>query len=394
MGSAATEIGLDLKLFATRTAGSFLKEAAAAVDGGVTKLEESVRSLVDERKKIEVFKRELPICMFLLTEVIELLKKELERGPGERLTQSFKEFIPIRSECEEEGMDGMKLEADCKEKTHWMSSAQLWSPNSTADDKVDDDGKSVTDERNGRSDLSEEKEENVFSESKRHYFGAGFLPFKSSKEASKSTTPPPDFSLLSSAAVKSSAFSVSSTADDHSDSGSGTKRAGRVPPLTSGALLSLQLQHPQRKTRRCWSPELHRRFVLALQKLGGSQATPKQIRELMKVDGLTNDEVKSHLQKYRLHTRKAPYGSSAGTNKPAASSRDLWMHSENCTNSSTQQNTARVSVSQSGSPQSPLQLAISGGGSGTAGGDSCLEVDGKFERSFNWMPRVKFTAET
>ena len=25
-------------------------------------------------------------------------------------------------------------------------------------------------------------------------------------------------------------------------------------------------------------------------------ATPKQIREVMKVDGLTNDEVKSHLQ--------------------------------------------------------------------------------------------------
>ncbi|KAF7808915.1 transcription factor HHO3-like [Senna tora] len=33
-------------------------------------------------------------------------------------------------------------------------------------------------------------------------------------------------------------------------------------------------------------------------------ATPKQIRELMKVDGLTNDEVKSHLQKFRLHTRR------------------------------------------------------------------------------------------
>ncbi|KAK8962716.1 Two-component response regulator ARR18 [Platanthera guangdongensis] len=73
----------------------------------------------------------------------------------------------------------------------------------------------------------------------------------------------------------------------------------------------------QRKARRCWSPDLHRRFVNALQRLGGSQcmsekspnfvgvthvdntataATPKQIRELMKVDGLTNDEVKSHLQ--------------------------------------------------------------------------------------------------
>lgn len=30
-------------------------------------------------------------------------------------------------------------------------------------------------------------------------------------------------------------------------------------------------------------------------------ATPKQIRELMKVDGLTNDEVKSHLQVRKIH---------------------------------------------------------------------------------------------
>ncbi|KAK8293766.1 hypothetical protein V6Z11_D06G211000 [Gossypium hirsutum] len=37
-----------------------------------------------------------------------------------------------------------------------------------------------------------------------------------------------------------------------------------------------------------------------------SVATPKQIRELMQVDGLTNDEVKSHLQKYQLHTRRLP----------------------------------------------------------------------------------------
>ncbi|GER29866.1 myb-like transcription factor family protein, partial [Striga asiatica] len=60
-----------------------------------------------------------------------------------------------------------------------------------------------------------------------------------------------------------------------------------------------------RKARRCWSNELHQKFLQALRQLGGSHlATPKQIRELMKVDGLTNDEVKSHLQKYRLHTRR------------------------------------------------------------------------------------------
>lgn len=73
-----------------------------------------------------------------------------------------------------------------------------------------------------------------------------------------------------------------------------------------------------RKARRCWSPDLHRRFVNALQMLGGSQvATPKQIRELMKVDGLTNDEVKSHLQKYRLHTRRpGPSPQPTGTPGP------------------------------------------------------------------------------
>ncbi|MCO5548811.1 hypothetical protein L7F22_002273 [Adiantum nelumboides] len=62
-----------------------------------------------------------------------------------------------------------------------------------------------------------------------------------------------------------------------------------------------------RKARRCWSPELHQRFLHALQQLGGPRlATPKQIREVMHVEGLTNDEVKSHLQKFRLHTIRRP----------------------------------------------------------------------------------------
>ncbi|KAL2926218.1 Myb family transcription factor EFM, partial [Bienertia sinuspersici] len=57
--------------------------------------------------------------------------------------------------------------------------------------------------------------------------------------------------------------------------------------LTCGTTTS----QTHRKAGRCWSPDLHRRFVNALQMLGGSQvAIPKQIRELMKVDGLTNDE--------------------------------------------------------------------------------------------------------
>ncbi|KAK6266720.1 hypothetical protein QUC31_017557 [Theobroma cacao] len=51
--------------------------------------------------------------------------------------------------------------------------------------------------------------------------------------------------------------------------------------------------------RRCWSSELHARFVEALNLLGGIEvATPKQIKDLMQVEGLTID------QKYRLHCGK------------------------------------------------------------------------------------------
>lgn len=43
------------------------------------------------------------------------------------------------------------------------------------------------------------------------------------------------------------------------------------PPMVQPSLRATSLQQTARKQRRCWSPELHRRFVNALQKLGGSQ---------------------------------------------------------------------------------------------------------------------------
>lgn len=45
-----------------------------------------------------------------------------------------------------------------------------------------------------------------------------------------------------------------------------------------------------------WTPELHKRFVQAVEQLGIDQAIPSKILELMKVEGLTRHNVASHLQ--------------------------------------------------------------------------------------------------
>lgn len=45
-----------------------------------------------------------------------------------------------------------------------------------------------------------------------------------------------------------------------------------------------------------WTPELHRRFVQAVEQLGVDKAVPSRILELMGIECLTRHNVASHLQ--------------------------------------------------------------------------------------------------
>ncbi|KAG0465356.1 hypothetical protein HPP92_019520 [Vanilla planifolia] len=283
------------------------------------RLQEFLSRLEEERLKIEAFKRELPLCMQLLNNAMEAYRHQLHTyQTSHGLRPLLEEFIPLKNMSIEESEKPAPME-----KANWMVSAQLWSSPTAADATE----RSVP--------QLKESAENCFALISKPRCGGAFHPF--SKDKNKDSTvpppsspppPPPSFSPSTGALLPELALaSVDGGMEEQIESG--VVRGGRSCKVGGGDqpqsgkagggncdVAGEAVPSTQRKARRCWSPDLHRRFVNALQILGGSQvATPKQIRELMKVDGLTNDEVKSHLQKYRLHTRRpmpAAAGAAAG----------------------------------------------------------------------------------
>ncbi|CAN7105131.1 transcription factor HHO6 [Brassica rapa] len=296
-----------------------------AVEQGC-KLEEHVQKLEEEKRKIQGSELELPLCLQMLNDAISYLKKETETDTQPLLKDFISLSKPIREEHDEELFKEKKF--------------QLWREN----DRISNARFSDT--------LEIERDEEKSSNSLYMLLSPGM------------TTPKVEtglgLGLTSSSMVKGRRKLVASSS------------VPQPPPYLQ--------QQSLRKQRRCWTPELHRLFVDALQQLGGpGVATPKQIREHMQEEGLTNDEVKSHLQKYRLHIRKSD--SNLEKQSVVVLGFNLWNSSQEVEESGEGGETSKRNNSQSDSPQGPLQLPCT---TTTTCGDSSMEdaEDAKSERRY------------
>lgn len=318
--ASPSELSLDCK---PQSYSLLLKSFADQTDQ-TYKLEEFLSRLEEERLKIDAFKRELPLCMQLLTNAVEASRQQLQTFKVNHVTKPvLEEFIPMKHLPSESSEKATNL----SDKANWMTSAQLWSQ---ASEGITKQQPTITSSSSPKeTDIGFNISPKLGLDNKQRNGGGAFLPF--SKERNSSTLRPlPELALASAekemeekkrGEIEKGVSCQNNKKENNSGSDGAVVdqgKGGGSPVASSHAQTNTTTTtQTHRKARRCWSPDLHRRFVNALQMLGGSQvATPKQIRELMKVDGLTNDEVKSHLQKYRLHTRRPSPSPQAGAGAP------------------------------------------------------------------------------
>ncbi|KAM1067695.1 hypothetical protein FF1_022899 [Malus domestica] len=87
------------------------------------------------------------------------------------------------------------------------------------------------------------------------------------------------------------------------DIDSGNDNGGAAENLSKASVPNTSCKSNRKKMKVDWTPELHKKFMKAVEQLGVDQAIPSRILDLMKTEGLTRHNVASHLQKYRMHKR-------------------------------------------------------------------------------------------
>ncbi|KAK1417478.1 hypothetical protein QVD17_26606 [Tagetes erecta] len=337
----------------------------------ILKLDDFVTRLETEMHKIDAFKRELPLCMLLINDVIVALKDEsMVFKKSLKSEPVLEEFIPIKKSGDEDvKVEMMMKEKGGGDKKNWLRSTQLWHANDNDDD--DPNSNQVPNLKLNSTDQTIKKravEQDDVTNNDSFNLDRAFIPISGLSLVTPGTNNSITGGILLTKTSPDGKL-VPSSPIDQSNKGSGVVQG------------QLHQQQTSRKQRRCWSTGLHRRFVNALQQLGGSQAaTPKQIRELMQVDGLTNDEVKSHLQKYRLHTRKLPSANTLSANQSGCIlGGGLGMPTQD-----EHVDSSKHGICQSGSPDGPLIIGTVTGGTSTTGGDSMDDGEDSKSENYCW----------
>lgn len=91
---------------------------------------------------------------------------------------------------------------------------------------------------------------------------------------------------------------------DRDGSGSDSRKQRKIDCATEEADSAVRTETTLKRPRLVWTPQLHKRFVDVVAHLGIKNAVPKTIMQLMNVEGLTRENVASHLQKYRLYLKR------------------------------------------------------------------------------------------
>lgn len=109
--------------------------------------------------------------------------------------------------------------------------------------------------------------------------GSGLLKSGSMKE-DKEASRVPSLSLMPPMSELRDSLNSNSKSDHSCRGGPGSPfLSGQLQTPSKPQQQTQQQQQAFRKQRRCWSPELHRRFVDALQQLGGSHG--KQVNDVL-----------------------------------------------------------------------------------------------------------------
>ncbi|KAK8546644.1 hypothetical protein V6N12_027420 [Hibiscus sabdariffa] len=244
MNPSSVELSLSLKpTYVPKSLSSLLLELSR-IDNGYYKLSvlgDYICKHEEELIRVQALKHELPQCKLLLIETIEKLKEEL---------LNIKKGLQTKREIQE--ITCSTTEENCAKKQKTLI------PDNFQEGLLSAYKESSWINSLGSSSSGKEKEAAAVDDSSRNY-NQGFL-YLIKKE---------DQAL---------------------------ENYDQLQPLTESIW---------KNNRRCWSSELHSRFVEALNMVGGIEvATPKQIRDMMQVEGLTIDQVKSHLQVPTTHKQR------------------------------------------------------------------------------------------